>query len=60
MNKYALVLEYADNGTLTEYLSEHFHELEWADKLGLALQLANAVTCLHDSNIIHCDLVSVI
>lgn len=57
MNKYILVLEYADNGTLDTYLNEHFNELSWNDKLSLALQLASAVSCFHDNNIIHQNLV---
>ncbi|RGB35178.1 kinase-like domain-containing protein [Rhizophagus diaphanus] len=54
--KYSLVLEYADNGTLKTYLNEHINELTWTDKYQLALQLANAVECLHDLGIIHRDL----
>ena len=57
MNKYCLVLEYADSGTLKTYLHEHFNGLDWSDKISLALQLASAVSCLHDSDIIHRDLV---
>ncbi|CAB5215369.1 unnamed protein product [Rhizophagus irregularis] len=53
---YSLVLEYADSGTLTTYLNEHFNELEWNDKYQLALQLASAVACMHECDIIHCDL----
>ena len=57
MKKYSLVLEYADSDTLKTYLNEHFNELEWDDKLGLASQLANAVLCLHEHGIVHRDLV---
>ncbi|GBC09474.1 hypothetical protein RclHR1_00890010 [Rhizophagus clarus] len=53
---YSLVLEYADGGTLTTYLNEHFNELKWNDKYQLALQLASAVACIHDCDIIYCDL----
>ncbi|PKC13679.1 kinase-like protein [Rhizophagus irregularis] len=56
INKHILVLEYADSGTLNTYLSKHFNELKWNDKLSLAFQLASAVSYLHDSGIIHCDL----
>ncbi|RGB34412.1 hypothetical protein C1646_760550 [Rhizophagus diaphanus] len=56
--KYSLVLEYANNGTLKTYLNEHFNELTWTDKYQLAFQLANAVDCLHDCNIIHRDLLN--
>ncbi|GBC06905.1 hypothetical protein RclHR1_07130004 [Rhizophagus clarus] len=54
--KYLLVTEYADSGTLRSYLSERFKYLTWNDKLNLALQLANAISCLHDKEIIHYDL----
>lgn len=50
-------MEYADNGTLNDYLSKHFNELDWSDKNQLALQLASAVAFIHDCNIIHRDLV---
>ncbi|GES72649.1 kinase-like domain-containing protein [Rhizophagus clarus] len=53
MSDYILVLEYANNGTLKTYLKEHFNELGWNDKLELALQLSNAILCLHESDIIH-------
>ena len=58
MNNYTLVLEYADSDTLKTYLNEHFNELEWEDKLCLALQLADAVLFLHEHDIIHRDLVN--
>ncbi|RGB27588.1 kinase-like domain-containing protein [Rhizophagus diaphanus] len=54
--KYMLVMEYADSGTLRSYLREYFDDLTWNDKLSLALQLANAISCLHDEEIVHRDL----
>ncbi|CAB4410745.1 unnamed protein product [Rhizophagus irregularis] len=53
---YSLVLQYADSGTLETYLTEHFNELGWNDKHQLAFQLASAVECIHNLDIIHCDL----
>ena len=50
-------MEYADGGTLRNYLKEHFSNLTWDNKFNLALQLAYAVSCLHDENIVHRDLV---
>ncbi|CAB4418116.1 unnamed protein product [Rhizophagus irregularis] len=55
-NEYSLVLEYADSGTLETYLKKHFNELNWDDKYQLALQLASAVECIHNLDIIHHDL----
>ena len=57
MNKYLLVLEYADGGSLHSYLMKNFNNLEWSDKYRLALQLASAIECIHNEGIIHCDLV---
>lgn len=54
---YALVMEYADGGSLQTYLKDNVGKLTWNDKYKLAYQLACAVTCLHDEGIIHRDLV---
>ncbi|CAB5191132.1 unnamed protein product [Rhizophagus irregularis] len=54
--RYMLVMEYADGGTLRKYLKENFEILTWNDKFNMALQLASAVSCLHDEGIMHRDL----
>ncbi|POG64953.1 kinase-like domain-containing protein, partial [Rhizophagus irregularis DAOM 181602=DAOM 197198] len=54
--KYFLVMEYANNGTLRNYLNGCFKNLTWNDKLNLAFQLANAILFLHDEGIVHRDL----
>ncbi|RGB36605.1 kinase-like domain-containing protein [Rhizophagus diaphanus] len=54
--RYLLVMEYADSGTLRNYLSEYFENLTWNDKLNLALQLANAISYLHDKEIVYRNL----
>ncbi len=50
-------MEYADSGTLRNYLKENFDKLVWKDKFKLAHQLACAVLCLHENEIMHRDLV---
>ena len=50
-------MEYADGGTLRNYLKKNFDKLAWKDKYNLAFQLACAVSCLHDEGIVHRDLV---
>src|ERR1043166_1258350 len=50
-------MEYADSGTLRNYLKEKFDNLTWNDKFNLSFQLACVVSCLHDEGIVHLDLV---
>ncbi|POG69851.1 kinase-like domain-containing protein, partial [Rhizophagus irregularis DAOM 181602=DAOM 197198] len=53
---YSLVMEYADSGTLRNYLKENFETLTWDDKFNLAFQLTHVVLCLHDEGVVHRNL----
>ncbi|CAJ0828318.1 2106_t:CDS:10 [Entrophospora sp. SA101] len=53
---YSLVLQFANHGTLHEYLSANVDKLDWTKKLGLAYQLASGIQALHSKGIIHRDL----
>ncbi|EXX58202.1 Tpk2p [Rhizophagus irregularis DAOM 197198w] len=55
-NNYLLVMEYADSGSLKNYLKENFNSLTWNDKYNFAYQLSCAVSCLHNEGIMHRDL----
>ena len=55
-----LILEYADSGTLRNYLKNNFDKLDWNIKLLFAIQIANAVSCIHQEDIVHRDLVSTV
>src|SRR5436190_22281337 len=46
--EYLLVMEYAEGGTLRNYLEENFPTLNWQDKYKLSLQLSSAVEYLHE------------
>ena len=52
-------MEYADGGTLRNYLKKNYSTLTWNDKYNLAYQLASAISCLHDEGIVHRDLVKI-
>ena len=58
-SNYLLILEYADSGTLGNYLKDNFNKLDWNIKLQFAIQIADAVLCVHQNDIIHCGLVSI-
>ncbi|GBC27191.2 kinase-like domain-containing protein [Rhizophagus irregularis DAOM 181602=DAOM 197198] len=53
---YWLVMEYADGGTLRDYLKNNFNRLTWKHKYNLAYQLACSVSFLHDKGIVYRDL----
>ncbi|RHZ49474.1 hypothetical protein Glove_520g15 [Diversispora epigaea] len=50
--EYIFVLEYANGGTLRNYLKTNFRRLDWSDKLNYAQQIAKAIKHLHSYNII--------
>ncbi|KAF0561088.1 kinase-like protein [Gigaspora margarita] len=54
--QYNMVLQYADEGTLREYLKKKFNHMLWTDKLSIAIEIAHGILFLHDNNIIHQDL----
>ncbi|RIA88916.1 kinase-like domain-containing protein, partial [Glomus cerebriforme] len=53
---YSLVLEYADGGTLGSYLKDNARTFKWENQLKFAKEIASAVLCLHENEIIHGDL----
>ncbi|EXX54863.1 Tpk3p [Rhizophagus irregularis DAOM 197198w] len=55
-DKYLLVVEYAEGGTLRNYLEKNFLSLNWINKYELAIQLSVAVEFLHERGIVHKDL----
>ena len=52
-----MVLQYANQGNLREYLKNNFGSLQWKDKIQMALDIACGLKCLHSKKIIHRDLV---
>ncbi|RIB29523.1 kinase-like domain-containing protein [Gigaspora rosea] len=51
-----MVLQFANNGNLREYLKSNFSKLEWIDKLRIACEISDGLKFLHENNIIHRDL----
>ncbi|RUS29803.1 kinase-like domain-containing protein [Jimgerdemannia flammicorona] len=55
-NAYILVMKYAENGSLSDYLKKSVGHFTWIDKLTLAFQIAEALDYIHDKGVIHRDL----
>ncbi|CAG8661008.1 6743_t:CDS:2 [Funneliformis caledonium] len=53
---YAMILEYADGGTLGKYLRDNAESFKWENQLKFANDIASAILWLHDNDIIHRDL----
>jgi serine/threonine protein kinase len=53
-----LVTEFADGGDLRNYLMNR-RKLSWDDRTRLAYQIADGLNYLHDTGVIHRDLVSI-
>ncbi|RIB21656.1 hypothetical protein C2G38_1999075 [Gigaspora rosea] len=51
-----MVLQFANNGNLREYLRKNFVKLQWADKFRIASEIVHGIMFLHNVNIIHRDL----
>ncbi|PKY51973.1 hypothetical protein RhiirA4_495361 [Rhizophagus irregularis] len=51
-----VVLEYANEGNLREYLYDQFMTLNWRKKMEMALDITRGLMCLHSENIIHRNL----
>ena len=58
--KYALVMEYMALGSLYKILHENKTDLNWSERLSIALQAAKSINYLHQIKqpILHCDIKS--
>ncbi|GET02104.1 kinase-like domain-containing protein [Rhizophagus clarus] len=53
---YIMLLEYANEGNLRDYLTKKFESLEWEKKIRMVLDITCGLQCLHLEGIIHRDL----
>ena len=56
-NNYIMVLQYANQGNLREYLGNYSDSLQWDDKIQMASDITCGLKFLHSREIIHRDLV---
>jgi serine/threonine protein kinase len=53
---YAMVLEYADGGSLRKYLDANYNRLNWESKIGYLHNIITGLAFIHLNNLIHRDL----
>ncbi|CAB4409787.1 unnamed protein product [Rhizophagus irregularis] len=53
---YSLVLEYANGGTLRNYLRTNIETFKWEGQFQFAKEIASAVSWLHHKKVIHGDI----
>jgi serine/threonine protein kinase len=53
-----MVLGFANEGNLRDYLKKKFDSLQWGNKIQMALDITRGLKCLHSKKIIHRDLVN--
>lgn len=55
-DRYFVVMQYADDGNLHDFLKENFSILIWSDKIRIAKEIAAGLKCIHSEDIVHRDL----
>jgi serine/threonine protein kinase len=53
---HAIVLEYADEGTLRKYLNLQKDHLKWDNKIIIAMHLTQGLIFIHKNGLVHLDL----
>ncbi|CAG8679343.1 2783_t:CDS:2, partial [Dentiscutata erythropus] len=54
---YFMILEYAKDGNLRDYLRQNFKNIDWKMKISIGKQIASGLKAIHDQNIAHKDLI---
>ena len=57
---YIMILQYANQGNLREYLKRNFPSLQWKNKIQMALDITCGLKYMHSKKIIHRDLVMIL
>ncbi|RIA85007.1 kinase-like domain-containing protein [Glomus cerebriforme] len=53
---YIMVLDYAENGSLRNYLDKSYDQLSWIDKISSLFDIAYGLKQIHEKKLIHRDL----
>src|SRR5581483_9676403 len=53
---YMMILDYANDGSLRNYLDKSYNKLSWRGKIFCLYKIASGLKNIHDNEIIHRDL----
>ena len=54
-NDFMIVMKYAENGSLRNYLDKNFNSMDWKTKLGILNEIAYGLNEIHCNGLIHHD-----
>src|SRR5436305_345286 len=54
--EYILVMRYANDGSLTDYITKDFKNLEWKDKIRILYSIISGLNIIHQEKLVHRDL----
>ncbi|UZO22868.1 uncharacterized protein OCT59_015217 [Rhizophagus irregularis] len=54
-NNFMMVMEYAKDGSLRQYLNNRFNSIKWDDKLDILQRIAYGLNSIHEKGLIHHD-----
>src|SRR3954463_15220446 len=54
--EYILVMRYANNGSLKDYITKKFKDLKWKDKIEILHSIILGLNTIHQEQLVHRDL----
>src|SRR5207247_3920847 len=54
--EYILVMRYANDGSLTDYITKKFKNLEWRHKIEILYSIISGLNIIHQEKLVHRDL----
>src|SRR5438128_3481727 len=53
--EYILITRYANNRSLTDYITKSFKKLEWRDKIEILYRIISGLKIIHQEQLVHHD-----
>src|SRR5436305_8046123 len=53
--EYILVMRYANDGSLTDYITNHFENLKWKHKIEILYSIISGLNIIHQEKLVHHD-----